>query len=132
MQTIKIMKVTQSCPTLCDPIDSPGNSPGQNTEVGSCSLLQGIFPTQGLNRGLLRCRRILYQLSHQRSKKGHNSQPAKTRKRILSILHSARNENLLHGEKCAAMNCAPLRSALLVLETKLESPRAQTNHSTFL
>ena len=30
--------------------------------MGSCSLLQGIFPTQGLNPGLLHCRRILYQL----------------------------------------------------------------------
>ena len=38
------------------------NSPGQNTGVGSLSLLQGIFPTQGLTRGLLHCRRILYQL----------------------------------------------------------------------
>ena len=43
------------------------NSPSQNTRVGSCSLLQGIFPTQGLNPGLLHCRQILYQLSHQRS-----------------------------------------------------------------
>ena len=31
---------------------SPWNSPDQNTGVGSCSLLQGIFPTQGLNPGL--------------------------------------------------------------------------------
>ena len=46
---------------------SPWNSPGQNTEVGSCSLLQGIFSTQGSNLGLPHCRRILYQLSHQRS-----------------------------------------------------------------
>ena len=37
------------------------NSPGQNTGVGSLSLLQGIFPTQGSNPGLLPCRRILYQ-----------------------------------------------------------------------
>ena len=43
---------------------SPWNSPGQNTEVGSLSLLQVIFPTQGLNPGFLLCRRILYQLSH--------------------------------------------------------------------
>ena len=43
------------------------NSLGQNTGVGSCSLLQGIFPTQGSNLGLLHCRRILYQLSHHRS-----------------------------------------------------------------
>ena len=40
---------------------------GQNTGVGSLSLLQGIFPTQGLNRGLLHCRQILYQLSHKGS-----------------------------------------------------------------
>ena len=32
---------------------SPWNSPGQNTGVGSLSLLQGIFPTQGLNPDLL-------------------------------------------------------------------------------
>ena len=43
------------------------NSPGQNTGVGSCSLLQGIFPTQGSNPGLLHCRWILHQLSHQGS-----------------------------------------------------------------
>ena len=48
-------------------IYSPWNSPGQNTGVGRCSLLQGIFPTQGSNPGLLHCRRILYQLSHQGS-----------------------------------------------------------------
>ena len=41
--------------------------PGQNTGVGSHSLLQGIFPTQGLNPGLPHCRQILYQLSHQGS-----------------------------------------------------------------
>ena len=60
------MKVTQSCPTLCDPhgLHSPWNSPGQNTGVGIHSLLQGIFPTQGSNPGLLRCRKILHQLSH--------------------------------------------------------------------
>ena len=46
---------------------SPWNSPGQNTGVGSCSLLSGIFPTQGLNSGLLHCRQIHYQLSHQES-----------------------------------------------------------------
>ena len=40
----------------------------KNTGVGSLSLLQGIFPTQGLNPGLLHCRQILYQLSHKESK----------------------------------------------------------------
>ena len=44
------VKVTQSCPTLSDPVDySPWNSPGQNTGMGSLSLLQRIFPTQGSN-----------------------------------------------------------------------------------
>ena len=40
---------------------------GQNTGVGCHSLLQGIFLTQGLNLGPLRCRQTLYQLSHQGS-----------------------------------------------------------------
>ena len=49
---------------------SPWNSPGQNTGVGSLSLLQWIFPTQELNQGLLHCRLILYQLSCQGSPLG--------------------------------------------------------------
>ena len=54
------VKVTQLCPTVCDPMDcSPWNSPGQNAGVGSLSLLQGIFPTQGSNPGLLDCRQML-------------------------------------------------------------------------
>ena len=72
-------KVAQSCRTLCNPMDcSPsgfsvhGDSPGQNTGVGSCFLLQGIFPTQGSNPGLLHCRRILYCLSRQESHQGNN------------------------------------------------------------
>ena len=39
----------------------PWNSSGQKTGVGSPSLLQGIFPTQGSNPGLLHCRRILHR-----------------------------------------------------------------------
>ena len=46
---------------------SSWNSPGQNTGVGSFSLLQGIPPTPGLNPGLPPCRQILYQLSHKGS-----------------------------------------------------------------
>ena len=94
------MKVAQSCPTLCDPMDytvhgilqarilewvafpfsressqlrsptlradslpaEPQGKP-KNTGLGSLFLLQRIFLTQELNRGLLHCRRILYQLS---------------------------------------------------------------------
>ena len=47
------VKVAQLCLTFCYPMDYTAcNSPGQNTGVGSLSLLQGIFPTQGLNPGL--------------------------------------------------------------------------------
>ena len=46
----------------------PWNSPGQNTAVGSLSLLQGIFPIQGSNPHLPHCRQILYQLSHKGAK----------------------------------------------------------------
>ena len=45
----------------------PWNSPGKNTGVGSNCLLQGTFLIQGSNPGLLHCRQILYQLSHQGS-----------------------------------------------------------------
>ena len=63
--------VAQSCPALCYPMDcSPpgssvhGDSPGKNTGVGCYALLQGIFPTQGSNSGLLHCRQVLYRLYH--------------------------------------------------------------------
>ena len=39
----------------------------QNAGVGNLSLLQGIFPIQGSNPGLLNCRWILYQASHKGS-----------------------------------------------------------------
>ena len=60
---------SESCSVLSDCLRphglySPWNSPGQDTGVGSLSFLQGIFPTQGSNPGLLHCRQILYQLSH--------------------------------------------------------------------
>ena len=48
-------------------IYSPWNSPGQKTGVGSPSLLQGIFPTQGSSPGLLHYKWILYQLNHRGS-----------------------------------------------------------------
>ena len=57
---VHVAKSLQLCPTLCDPVDcSPRGSsvhgiyPGKNTGVGCHSLLQGVFPTQGLNSPLL-------------------------------------------------------------------------------
>ena len=43
----------------------PWDFPGKNTGVGCHFLLQGIFPTQGLNPGLRHCRLMLYRLNHQ-------------------------------------------------------------------
>ena len=60
MTSYVICLVTQSYPTLCNPMDCShsgsfvhGDSPGKNTEVGCHTLLQGIFPTQGSNPPLL-------------------------------------------------------------------------------
>ena len=56
-------------PEGCGPSGSSvhGDSPGKNTGVDCHVLLQGIFPTQGSNPGLLHCRQILYQLSYLRA-----------------------------------------------------------------
>ena len=61
------MKVIQSCPTLYDPMDYTvhGILQARILELGSRSLLQGIFPTQGWDPGLPHCRWTVYQLSHQ-------------------------------------------------------------------
>ena len=48
-----------------DSLSSEPPGKPKNTGVGSLSLLQGIFPTQELNQGLLHWRRILNQLSYQ-------------------------------------------------------------------
>ena len=66
--------VAQSWLTFCHLMDcSPpssavhGDSPGKNTELDCHVLLQGTFPTQGLNPGLPHCSQILYHLNHQGS-----------------------------------------------------------------
>ena len=58
--TVCVLRWLQSCPTLCNPMDcsppapqGPWDSPGKNTAVGCHALLQGIFPTQGLNVSFL-------------------------------------------------------------------------------
>ena len=58
----------------------PAGSQGKpkNTGVGSLSLLQGVFPTQELNPGLLHCRWILYQLSHKGSHGQDKNKPKST------------------------------------------------------
>ena len=56
-------------PINCSPPGSPvhGDCSGKNTGVCSLSLLQGNFPTQELNQGLLHCKQIHYPLSYQKS-----------------------------------------------------------------
>ena len=72
--TLALVTQSQSCVTLCDPIDlrpsrllCPWNSPSKSTGVGSHFLLQGLFLTQGSNPGTPHCRQVLYFLSHQGS-----------------------------------------------------------------
>ena len=55
--TTLLSQVCESCSAVSNSLRprvlySPWDSPGQNTRVGSCFLLQGIFPTQGSNPGL--------------------------------------------------------------------------------
>ena len=71
------------------------NSPGQNTGVGSLSLLQWIFPTQGLNPGLLHCRQIPYQLSHKGSP--HKS-PNKTATHISHMVYFYFSQHIRMGK----------------------------------
>ena len=85
------VKVAQSCP---HGLYRPWNSPGQNTGVGSVSLLQGIFPTQGSNPGLLHCRRILYQLSHKVS-------PLHWKHAILTTGPPGKSSAHLHFNSCS-------------------------------
>ena len=75
--TFNLEKWKQSCSVVSDSLPPhglyptrllcPWDSPGKNTRVGCHFLVQGIFPTQGWNSGLLHCRQILYCLSHQRT-----------------------------------------------------------------
>ena len=69
---VKESEVTQSCLTLCDPMEPtrllhPWDFPGKSTGVGCHFLPQGIFLTQGSNPDLPHCRQTLYHLSYQGS-----------------------------------------------------------------
>ena len=90
----------------------PWNSPGQNTGVGSFSLLQGIFPTQGLNPGLRHCRQILYQLSHKGSPLNHLvygvllRQPNQTRRMFIGkqLWLGSESQDMLQNEERVPLN----------------------------
>ena len=63
----------------------------QNTGVGSHSLVQGIFPTQGSNQGLLNCRQILYCLSH----KGPDLIPGQGTKALQTVQRCQKKKKVL-------------------------------------
>ena len=63
--SLPIPGIKPRSPTLqADSLQSEPPGKPKKTGVGTLSLLQGIFPTQGSNLGLLHCRQILYNLSH--------------------------------------------------------------------
>ena len=90
------MKVAQLCLTLCDPMDCIVHG---ILQARILSLLQGMFPTQGLNPGLQHCRQILYQLSHKGSPQGNvlKRQIYKYRKQINGCLGLGSEPNLQAG-----------------------------------
>ena len=104
LDRLKHESESKSHSVMSDPLQphglySPWNSPGQNTEVGSHSLFQGIFPTQGLNPGLPYCRRIFfYHLSHQGS-------PFKYKKGVKSVLQNL--VKITGGDKAKLIKHSP-------------------------
>ena len=64
---------------------SPWNSPGQDTAVGSLSLLQGIFPTQGSNASLPCCRQILDSWATRKAQSGVGSLSQETNQGLLAL-----------------------------------------------
>ena len=72
---------------------SPWDSPGQNTGVGSISLLQGIFPTQGLNPRPPNYRQTLYQLSHKEKK----SEVAQSYPTLCDLMDYSLSGSSIHG-----------------------------------
>ena len=99
------VKVAQSCSTLCNPMHCTvhGILQARILEWVSLSLLQGIFPTQGLKPGLPRCRQILYQLSNKGSP------------RILEWVAAAAAAKLLQScpTLCDPIDSSPPGSAVL-------------------
>ena len=75
----------------------PWNSLSENTGVGCYALLQGIFPTQGSNPGILHYRQILYHLSHRGSHK--------ERIRISTSIHQKQRPHFFFNYSQSSFNC---------------------------
>ena len=130
---VKSMKnkvlVVQLCPTLrpngllFTKLLCPWNSPGKNTGLGYQVLLQGIFPTQGLNLGLPHCRQILYHLSHQGSSKGYGG----LFKGFYFILRSVGSHLKQEGDMIKTVF-----KASLVVEWRMDWREARSTHEVSL
>ena len=84
------------------PAEPQGNT--KYTGVGSLSLLQGIFPTQESNWGLLHCRQILYQLSYRGAHPSHLKVQVQVTQSCLTLcdpvdltVHGIQSWNTVHG-----------------------------------
>ena len=97
---------------------SPFNSLGQNTRVGSLSLLQGIFPMQGWNPGLAHCRQILYQLSHKGSQSYTRIEPGSPAWQVDSL------PTELSGK-------ALIRSAIIQTQPHVQIPQTSLRKGAF-
>ena len=94
---VKESEVTQSCLTLCDPMEPtrllhPWDFPGKSTGVGCHFLPQGIFLTQGSNPDLPHCSQTLYHLSY------HGS-PAHKGKALIKFLLLLKPSHFLYFTK---------------------------------
>ena len=112
--------VIQSCPPLWDSRDCSlpgssvhGDSPGKNTGVGCHAFLQGIFPTQGSNHGLLHCRQILYHLSHQGSPI-YSLNPSQSPMRWVLVTSPIQNMRQLRQKEWIHFIISPICSCSLI------------------
>ena len=112
--------VTQSCPTLCDPMDCslPGSSGILQTRILKF-LLQGMILTQGSNPALLHCRQILYHLSQQG---------------INDILDTCTMDTIFRDTKMTLITTPPShqRNNLSLLSTLLMNENINKNIKSFL
>ena len=120
---------SESCSVVSDSLQphglySPWNFPGQNTGIGNLSLLQGIFPTQGSNPGLLHYGQILYQLSHKRSR--CSDKPARCRQRVAPTCPSREIQH--KQQRPSAAKDKQVKMKVVQLCLTLCNPRDHTVH----
>ena len=118
------LKVAQSC-RLCNPMDC-----GKNTGAGSLSLLQGFFPTQGSNPGLLHCREILYHLSHQGSPIHKISPNFCDLKQEYFFPHSVCESGICLGPLALSLSQADKLQCFLAIDMDVDMIQSRTSYWT--